>query len=228
MQTVELDKWQVSVKEAKEIQNRLACRVSRINELGVPKLIAGADISIKRAEGVAEAAVITLAYPDLHLVEVKITRGKLNFPYVPGLLSFREAPLIMAAFQQLSFRPDLLLVDGQGIAHPRRFGLASHLGLLLEIPAIGCAKSRLCGRYQEPHETIGSYSDLVAEGEVIGAVLRTRTGVKPVYISTGHRIDLETAVHWTINCCRGYRIPEPTRLAHLAAGGNLKEQPGMN
>jgi deoxyribonuclease V len=140
---------------------------------------------------------------------------------VPGLLTFREAPLILAAFEKLKVAPDLVIVDGQGIAHPRRIGLASHLGLCLGLPTIGCAKSRLCGEHEMPGFEAGSYAELRDNGEVIGVVLRTRAGVKPVYVSIGHLIDLPSAVRTVLDCCRGYRLPEPTRLAHQAAGGNL-------
>jgi deoxyribonuclease V len=152
---------------------------------------------------------------------------RVEFPYVPGLLTFREAPLILAAFEKLTVTPDLVMVDGQGIAHPRRIGLAAHLGLCLGIPAIGCAKSRLIGEYAEPENESGSYTELSDKGEVIGAVVRTKAGVKPVYVSIGHMIDLPSAIDRVLDCCRGYRLPEPTRLAHIAAGrvtGNIKNQ----
>ncbi len=129
---------------------------------------------------------------------------------------------MLAACEKLTITPDLILVDGQGIAHPRRLGLASHLGLFLDIPTVGCAKSLLCGRHEEPGFDAGSYTEVVDRGETIGAALRTRSGVKPVYVSIGHKVDLEIAIDWVLQCCRGYRLPEPTRLAHLAAGGNLK------
>jgi len=201
---------------------KLAGQVSRGSEVVSPRLIAGVDISVDRVAGTGTAAVVVLSYPELELVETKIVTDRIGFPYVPGLLSFREAPLILSACEKLTVTPDLVMVDGQGIAHPRRMGLASHLGLFLEIPSIGCAKSRLCGRHEEPGFEPGSYADLIDSREVIGAVLRTRAGVKPVYISIGHKIDLAAAIHWVLACCRGYRLPEPTRLAHLAAGGNLE------
>jgi len=160
------------------------------------------------------------------VVEVKVVDDKLNLPYIPGLLSFREAPLILAACQKLTVTPGLILVDGQGIAHPRRMGLASHIGLWLNLPTIGCAKSLLCGTHQVPGAEPGSYAEVIDNGEIIGAALRTKLGVKPIYVSIGHKIDLPTAIYWVMNCCRGYRLPEPTRLAHLAAGGNLASQVG--
>jgi deoxyribonuclease V len=141
-----------------------------------------------------------------------------TFPYVPGLLSFRETPVLLEPLSRVR-KPDLLLVDGQGFAHPRRFGIACHLGLLLDVPAIGCAKSRLCGEHAEPDWAAGSQAPLRDGGQVIGAVLRTRDGVNPIYVSVGHRIGLAEAAEWVLRCCRGLRLPEPTRLAHQAAGG---------
>lgn len=224
MQVAQRHPWQVSTQEAREIQQSLARQVIRDNMLDTPRFIAGADISVDRADGTGTAAIVVLDYPGLQLQEVRVLRGKLDFPYIPGLLSFREAPLVLAAWEKLSLVPDLLLVDGQGIAHPRRLGIAAHLGLLLDIATIGCAKSRLCGCHEEPGSEAGSNAELIDGDEVIGAALRTRAGVKPIYVSIGNRVDLETAVRWTLSCCRGYRLPEPTRLAHLAAGGNINEQ----
>ena len=224
MKIQKLHSWQVGTTQAFKIQKKLAVQISRNSEMVAPRFIAGADISGERAQREATGAVVVLRYPELSPVETKVVTSKLDFPYIPGLLSFRESPLILAACEQLSITPDLLLVDGQGIAHPRRFGLASHLGLLLDLPAIGCAKSRLCGTHTTPGAEAGSYTELVDGGEVIGVALRTKLGVKPIYVSIGHKIGLQTAVHWVMNCCRGYRLPEPTRLAHLAAGGNLMPQ----
>ncbi len=224
MRVKKLHSWQVSIAEALDIQRKLAAQVSRTTEVTVPRFIAGVGISVKRELGIATGAVVVLKYPELGLVETKIVNGELDFPYVPGLLSFREAPLTLAACERLTITPDLILVDGQGIAHPRRMGLASHLGLFLDIPTVGCAKSLLCGSYEAPGTEPGSYTEVVDSGEVIAAALRTRQGVKPVYVSIGHKVDLQTAIQWVLNCCRGYRLPEPTRLAHLAAGGNLPEK----
>lgn len=219
-----LHSWQVTTAQALDIQHRLAPKVSRNNEVASPRFIAGVDISVNRVQGKATGAAVVLNYPELGLVEIKIVDGKLDFPYVPGLLSFREAPLALAACQSLTLTPDLILVDGQGIAHPRRIGLASHLGLFLDTPTIGCAKSLLCGSHEEPGEKPGSYAEIVDRGETIGVALRTRLGIKPVYISIGHKVDLRTAIYWALECCRGYRLPEPVRLAHLAAGGNLERE----
>jgi len=196
--------------------------VSRSGEVESPRFIAGVDISVKREGGQATGAVVILQYPELRVLEVKVIGGRLDFPYIPGLLSFRESPLMLAACQELTLVPDLILVDGQGIAHPRRMGLASHLGLFLDAPTIGCAKSLLCGQHEVPGEEPGSYAEIRDGEEVIGAALRTKPGVNPVYVSIGHKVSLESAIYWVLKCCRGYRLPEPARLAHLAAGGNLK------
>jgi deoxyribonuclease V len=212
-----LHEWEVSVAQAREIQLSLAKMVSTENRLVSRRLIAGIDIS--------RGAVVVLGYPGLDIVEVEEAHSKIGFPYVPGLLSFRESPLILAACEKLCNVPDLVLVDGQGIAHPRRFGLASHVGLLLDLPTIGCAKSILCGQHQSLGEEAGSQAELLDRGEIIGAALRTKSRVKPIYVSVGHRIDLVSALGWVMKCCRGYRLPEPTRLAHLAAGGMLTSKP---
>lgn len=224
MKVHNLHGWQVSIPQALDIQRELAARVSPISEIGEPRFIAGADISASRARSLATGAVVVMDYPALELVEVKTVDAPLALPYIPGLLSFRESPLVLAVCEQLTVTPDLMLVDGQGLAHPRRLGLASHLGLLLDMPTIGCAKSRLCGSHEAPAVAPGSSAALVDGGEVIGAVLRTKAGTSPLYVSIGHKVDLEAAVRWVLACCRGYRIPEPLRLAHLAAGGNIKEK----
>ena len=222
MEVIRQHEWRVSTSEAREIQAELAGQVSRAGDVNNLRLIAGVDISVNRWAKTGTGAVVVLSYPELEPVEIKVVTDHIEFPYVPGLLSFREAPLILAACKELTVTPDLVMVDGQGIAHPRRIGLASHLGLFLDVPTIGCAKSRLCGRHDEPGNEAGSYAELLDGDEVIGVVLRTREGVKPVYVSVGHKVDLPAAIRWTLACCRGYRLPEPTRLAHQAAGGNLK------
>jgi deoxyribonuclease V len=222
MRVFNLHGWEVSTAEARELQLKLASEVSRTDVVSSPRFIAGVDISVDRVRGVARGAVVVLNYPELKVVETRVVEGKVDFPYVPGLLTFREAPLALAAFKRLNTVPDLVLFDGQGIAHPRRMGLASHLGLFLDTPAIGCAKSRLCGSHAVLGSEVGSYAELVDGDELIGAALRTKAGVKPVYVSIGHKISLESAIHWVMRCCCGYRLPEPTRLAHLAAGGRLE------
>ena len=169
---------------------------------------------------------MVLIYPDLEIADQSVVEDTVRFPYVPGLLSFRESPLILKALEGLSIHPDLILVDGQGMAHPRRFGLACHIGLLIDVPTIGCGKSRLCGTHRTPGVERGEYAELMDGGEVIGAALRTKSNTNPNYGSIGHKVDLRTAIEWTLSCCRGYRVPEPTRCAHLAAGGKLKAPSG--
>ena len=222
MKAQHLHSWQTTPDQAKRVQRELAVMVSRRNEVEAVRLVAGVDISAPNAAGLARAAVVVLSYPELMPVERKVITKEVTFPYVPGLLSFRESPLIIAACEELKAIPDLILVDGQGIAHPRRLGLASHLGLLWDIPTIGCAKSRLCGKHKMVPPEPGSYAELTDNGEVIGAALRTKAGAAPLYISTGHKVDLEIAITWVLRCCRGQRLPEPTRLAHLAASGQLE------
>lgn len=221
MKVKELHEWQMIPERARQLQQQLATRISRRNELGTVNLVAGVDISAPDNRGLARAAVVVLCYPELALIEKKVIEKTVSFPYVPGLLSFRESPLILSACKQLDNDPDLIIVDGQGIAHPRRMGLASHLGLFLDKPTIGCAKSRLCGRHDPVESEPASYSELIDRGEVIGAVLRTKHGTSPLYISIGHKINLEAAIDWVLRCCKGERLPEPGRLAHLAASGRL-------
>jgi deoxyribonuclease V len=219
-----LHDWKVTPDQAFEIQRKLAGVVSRCGDICNPRLVAGVDISAPDAHGFARGAVVVLSYPELELLESKTVTKSLDLPYIPGLLSFRESPLILAAAETLSLTPDLVLVDGQGIAHPRRLGLASHLGILWDKPTIGCAKSRLCGRHEPVGEEPGCFAELLDNGEVIGAALKTKTGSNLLYISIGHKIDLAGAIKLVLNCCRGYRLPEPTRLAHLAASGKLEER----
>lgn len=234
MELRDLHPWDVSPKEAVVIQRQLASQVVR---RGRPRSVcracpersrrvAGVDCSVDRLNGRATGAVVVLSYPELELVEVAVAEAPLTFPYVPGLLSFRETPVLREAFRRIAGPIDLLLVDGQGLAHPRRFGIACHLGLLLDVPAIGVGKSRLVGEHGAVGEEAGSRVDLIDRGEVVGAVLRTRTGVKPLFVSIGHRISLREAEAWVLRCCRGYRLPEPTRLAHQAAGGRIPAMAG--
>lgn len=165
---------------------------------------------------------MVLSYPELQVAEHSVVEDRISFPYVPGLLSFRESPLVIRALEGLSIDPDLIMVDGQGLAHPRRFGIACHIGLLMDVPTLGCAKSRLCGTHATLGDERGAYTELIHNDEVIGVTLRTKVRTNPIYVSIGHKVGLETAVRLTLDCCRGYRVPDPTRYAHLAAGGNLK------
>jgi deoxyribonuclease V len=209
--------WDVSPAEAMEIQRRLRSRVLVQTLNRQPQVIAGVDVSVKGKW--AQAAVVLLSYPDLTCFHAGMARMIVPFPYVPGLLAFREGPVVLEALKRLESRPDVLMFDAQGLAHPRRMGLASHLGVLMDMPAVGCAKSRLCGVYVEPDERKGNWTPLVDGDEVIGAAVRTRDGVKPVFVSVGHRVDLETAVSLVLSCAVRYRLPEPTRWAHRVASG---------
>lgn len=207
--------WQVSTAEAKEIQLRLRSQLSIEPNLGTVRTVAGVDVGVKNR--VTRAAVVVLSYPDLEPLDRCMAEAPATMPYVPGLLSFREGPAVLSACEGLAVEPDLFIFDGHGFAHPRRFGIASHIGVILDKPSIGCAKSRLCGTHQEPPPEAGSYVPLCDGDEVIGAVVRTRDGVSPVYVSVGHRVDLETAIEYLLGCCKGYRLPETTRYAHRAA-----------
>ena len=201
------------------LQRALRAHLVLEDRLGPVRRVAGVDVGFEANGTVTRAAVAVLGYPDLDLLETAIARRPTEFPYVPGLLSFRELPAVLDALAGLRALPDLLLCDGQGIAHPRRLGIASHLGLLVDIPSIGVAKTRLLGTHEEPPDRRGAWTPLRADGEIIGAVLRTRLGVKPLYVSPGHRIGLETAVAFVMGCCTRYRLPVTTRHAHRLASG---------
>jgi deoxyribonuclease V len=190
------------------------------------KHVAGIDISIRNDR--ATAAIVLLDFHTLQVVDFATHEADVPFPYVPGLLSFRECPSIIAAAEKLSVEPDLIMVDGQGIAHPRRLGIAAHVGLLFDKPTIGCAKTRLIGKHEEPALHAGAFADLWDKDELIGAVLSTKNKVRPLYISIGHKIDLPTAIKFVLTCCRGYRLPEPTRFAHQVAGGKVPSLPARN
>ncbi len=215
MNTTAPHPWSVSTAEAREIQLSLRERVSFETDCGDVSTVAGVDVGLKG--NVARAAVVVLAFPSLTPVEQSLASMAVSMPYIPGYLSFREAPAILAACKQLETEPDLFIFDGQGVAHPRRFGIASHVGVILDKPSIGCAKSRLCGTHHEPAPEAGSYVHLYDGDEILGAVVRTRDHVSPVYVSVGHRVSLETAIEYVLACCRGYRLPETTRYAHRVA-----------
>lgn len=219
MHYYDLHSWNVTPQEARGIQDKLRTQVIKTDEFGVINTIAGVDIGI--SQNIAQASIIVLSYPELHIVDGIVTQYKVSFPYIPGILSYREIPPLLVAFAYLNTEPDLIIVDGQGIAHPRRFGLASHLGLVLDTPTIGCAKSRLCGSYTEPDKEKGSFTYLMDENEIIGAVLRTRSKISPVYVSIGHKVSLDSAIRITLNCCPRFRLPETTRYAHKAAAGDI-------
>jgi deoxyribonuclease V len=204
--------------EAIKLQINLASSIIRVDELNEVNLIAGIDVSLGRQGSTGRAAVVVIRYPTGEIVAESIHEGPVQIPYIPGLLSFRELPLIIPALEQLNVEPDLFIVDGQGIAHPRRLGIASHLGLFTGKPTIGCAKSRLCGNHREVGIRVGDAEDLIDDNEIIGKVLRTRERSKPIFISIGHKISLETASNWMVKLSKGYKLPEPVRRAHIAAG----------
>lgn len=214
--------WDLAPKEAMALQSRLATEIVLRDQLGPVRHIAGVDVGFEDNGATTRAAVAVLAFPSLQLETSVIARKPTCFPYVPGLLSFREVPAVLAAMEQLDVLPDLLLCDGQGIAHPRRLGIASHLGLLLDVPSIGVAKTRLVGKHDEVPDKRGAWVPLRDVNETIGAVLRTRQGVKPLYVSPGHRIGLESAIAWVMACLTRYRLPETTRWAHRLASEKQK------
>ena len=227
MKVNELHGFDLSPAEAKRLQEELASRVvvGPALDLSGVRYVAGADVSTQGDR--AYATVVVLEYPGLSLVEVQGFEAPLRFPYVPGLLSFREIPPIVGALVKVETSVDALILDAQGLAHPRRMGLATHLVLFLDVPTVGCAKSRLVGSYEEPGIEKGSATDLVHRGEVVGKVLRTRERVSPVYVSVGNGIDLRSSVELVLACTTRYRLPESTRQAHNAANRLRRgEEPG--
>ena len=219
MQFSELHDWDVLPAVARTIQTTLAGQVDLTDAISLDAIetVAGVDNAYVKENGetIACAAVVALAFPALEVIETAVAWRPVTFPYVPGLLSFREGPAVLAACASLAVEPDVVLFDGQGYAHPRRLGLASHLGLFLDRPTIGCAKSRLVGQFEEPERPFGVHTPLIDRGEVVGAAVRTRPRHKPLFVSPGHKISVETAVDIALACCRnGAFQPEPTRLAH--------------
>jgi deoxyribonuclease V len=212
--------WDITPTRAILLQNELAGQIIRKCRFGAITRIAGIDVSVRNEIG--RAAVVVFDYPSLNILEFAIAERRVIFPYIPGLLSFREGPVILDAIDKLSIDPQMFFFDGQGIAHPRRLGIASHIGLLLGVPSIGCAKSRLCGHYNEPGVKGGSFVPLVDRNEIVGAVVRTRSKVKPIFVSIGHYIDLPNSIQYVLDCCRGFRLPETTRRAHQVAGSAFK------
>lgn len=210
--------WNLSPADAIALQNLLVAEIiyDRPLDLNAVHLVAGVDVSVK--ENVSQAAVVVVSYPDMQPVETVLYKMATPFPYIPGLLSFREGPVLEEAFKKLQHEPDVFIFDGMGRAHPRRLGIACHMGLWLQKPTIGCGKTLFVGKYIEPPPNRGDYADLVDKGEIIGAILRTRSGVKPVFISVGHLADLKSAIALVTRCTGKYRLPEPIRLAHQAAG----------
>jgi deoxyribonuclease V len=215
--------WDVTPAEAVAIQRRLSGEVVTVDALPPVARVAGVDVGFEDNGAVTRAAVAVLRFPELTVEETSLARRPTAFPYIPGLLSFREIPAVLDALGQLRRLPDLLLCDGQGQAHPRRFGIACHLGVLTDLPSIGVAKSRLTGTHGPLAEEKGAWQPLMDKGELIGTVLRTRRGVQPLYISVGHRISLQTAVDYVLRCTTRYRLPETTRAAHHLASNKSEE-----
>lgn len=209
--------WPLTAEEAAIIQQQLASEVITSDQMEQVQYVAGVDVGFAEENSITRAAVAVLSFPDLQLVEQAIAYRPTTFPYIPGFLSFREVPAVLDALAKLSIAPNLILCDGQGIAHPRRFGIACHLGLLIDVPTIGVAKSLLTGKHEELGNERGTWQPLVHRRQTIGAVLRTRPGVKPVYVSSGHRVSLPTAIDYVMRCTTKYRLPETTRWADKLA-----------
>ncbi len=222
MRVQALHKWDLTPAEAIAVQRDLRGRVVTCATARVVHTVAGLDISTAGKR--AHAAVVVLSYPDLQPLEAVEADLALVFPYVPGLLAFREGPAIVAALELLETEPDLLMFDGHGLAHPRRVGLASHLGVIVDRPSIGCAKSLLCGQHGQVGPSAGAQSEIWDQDEVIGAAVRTREHTQPIYVSIGHKVDLASAVCYVLNCTRGYRLPEPIRWAHRVASGTMRSK----
>jgi deoxyribonuclease V len=211
--------WPTTYAEAVALQTALRPQVIMEDRLDGVRTVAGLDVGLETDKTHMRAAVALLDFPALTVREQALARRPAVFPYIPGLLSFREVPVLLDALEKLTTLPDLLLCDGQGLAHPRRFGIACHLGVLTDLPSIGVAKSLLVGHYEDLPDVRGAWRPLMHQGEVVGAALRTRRGVSPVYVSVGHRVCLETAVDYVMQCCTKYRLPETTRRAHGLASG---------
>lgn len=216
--------WPTTVEEAIAVQKMLHTQVITRDDLPEPvRYVAGVDVGFEKEGTVTRAAVVVLSFPDLKPVEDVLTRRPTSFPYVPGLLSFREMPALLDALAQLRITPDLILCDGQGIAHPRRFGIACHIGVVTGLPTLGVGKSILVGKHEEVEQEKGSWKPMLYKGEVVGAALRTRSKFNPLYISPGHRISLSTAIQYVMACTTKYRLPETTRYAHDLAS-NQKDR----
>jgi len=220
--------WDLSFGEARRLQETLAHQIRLSFPQKTIRLIAGADVSFNKFSPVLFAGVVVLSFPDLLLVEERWTIQRTAFPYVPGYLSFREAPAVIAAFEKVKSRPDVMILDGQGIAHPRGLGLASHVGLLLGFPTVGCAKSLLVGKHIPVPPEKGASVPLIFKEKEVGKVLRTRTNVKPVFVSPGHMMDIKHAAEFVLRCCPRYRLPEPTRQAHFLVNRIREEHKGSH
>ena len=211
--------WPQTIEEAIAIQEQLRSEVITENQLETVRYVAGVDVGYDNTDAVSQAAVTVLSFPDLQLQQQAVVRCPTAFPYIPGFLSFREVPAVLDALEKISPMPDLILCDGQGIAHPRRFGLACHLGVLTGIATIGVAKNRFIGEHSEVGLDRGSWQPLQDGGQTVGAALRTQTGVKPIYVSIGHKVSLISAIEYVLRCALKYRLPETTRLADQLTSG---------
>ena len=229
MKYFDLHPWNLQYDEATKIQRELSSRVMIQPFDTKPKLIAGADVSYSKGSDIFFSSVVVFEMPDMNVVEESTAQDRVDFPYIPGLLSFRESPVLLKAFDKLKNVPDVVILDGQGIAHPRGLGIASHIGLILDLPTIGCAKKVLVGKYEMPKIEAGDHSPLVYKEKTVGVALRTKTNVLPVFISPGHRMDVSSAIEIILSACRGYKLPEPTRQAHLLvnrvrmSAGNMRK-----
>ncbi len=215
MECANLHPWNLQYSEAVKIQQELRDQlILEVPEMDL-NLVAGADVSYSKGDDVFFSSVVVLEMPGMSIIEEATAEGKVDFPYIPGLLSFREAPILIKAFEKVRSIPDAIIFDGQGTAHPRGIGLASHMGLILGLPSIGCAKKNLVGNYKPVGSEVGAYTSIKFKDDVVGAALRTKSNVKPVFVSPGHKMDVPSAIEIVIKTCRGYKLPEPTRQAHL-------------
>jgi deoxyribonuclease V len=219
-----IHEWDLTTSEARELQEKLASFVVQKSLPGRIARIAAADVAVEKEGTTAAAAIVVFSFPEMLELEVAIARGNVPFPYVPGLLTFREGPILIEAFLKLRTRPDVVLFDGQGIAHFRGMGIASHIGIFLGIPTVGCAKSPLIKPVREPAQAKGAWSPIKRKGLMVGTALRTRSGVRPVYVSPGHLADVRSSMRLVLACCRKSRLPEPLRAAHVACCNALRER----
>jgi len=222
----ELHKWNLSPKEAIEEQKKLVELLER-SSIKKVDLVAGVDLSFPKGDQGC-AVIVVLNFPTLKIVDCVTEVSNISFPYIPGLLAFREGPVFLRAWEKLKIRPDVVMFDGQGIAHPRRIGIAAHMGLFINLPTIGVAKSHLYGTYKQPGKHKGEYEFIYDESEIIGAVIRTKNNCKPVFVSPGHKCDVQSAIELVLSCCVGYRLPEPTRIAHLISQKQRVKEKGFS
>jgi deoxyribonuclease V len=218
-----LHSWNVSVEQAVRIQKVLKERIILKNSFSKVKTIGGGDVAYLRNGNLLFCAIVVLSFPDMEIFDTATADGKISFPYIPGLLGFREGPILIKTFQKLRLKPDVMIYDGQGIAHPRGMGLASHMGLWLDLPSIGCAKTPLLDEFISPGPLKGNFGWIRRKGKKVGAVLRTRENVKPLFVSPGHRVDLSTSIQLILETCKGYRFSEPLREAHQLSRKMLHE-----